>query len=140
TQDSFLSLLRKIESFRGDAAFVSWLYRLTVNQVLMHFRRRRSRPEDQTTDGVIPEPSGSLARPFGSTPLIDRIAIERAVNALPRGYRTTFILYDVEGREHEEIARMMKRTAGTSKSQLHKARARLREMLSQPQPLFQTTL
>lgn len=140
TQDSFLSLLRKIGSFRGEATFVSWLYRLTVNQVLMHFRRRRCRPEDLTADGVIPEPSSSLARPFGSTPSIDRIAIERAVQQLPQGYRTIFILYDVEGHEHEEIARLLKRTGGTSKSQLHKARARLREMLSPPQPVFQTTL
>ncbi|HEX8174182.1 MAG TPA: RNA polymerase sigma factor [Pyrinomonadaceae bacterium] len=140
TQDSFISLLRKIGSFRGEATFVSWLYRLTVNQVLMHFRRRRSRPEDQTSDGEIHEPRYSLARPFNSNPLIDRIAIERAVQQLPQGYRTTFILYDVEGHEHEEIARMMKRTAGTSKSQLHKARARLREMLSPPPPMLQSSL
>lgn len=140
TQDSFVALLRKIGSFRGDATFVSWLYRLTINQVLMHFRRRRSRPEDQTPDGEVPEPGYSLARPFNSTHMIDRIAIERAVQQLPRGYRTTFILYDVEGHEHEEIARMTKRTAGTSKSQLHKARARLRELLSSRWPMLPASL
>lgn len=134
TQEAFLSLLRKIGGFRGDAAFATWLRRLVTNQVLMHFRRRKSRPEDQTADGEMPEPKASTARPFGSTHMLDRIAIERAVNALPGGYRAAFILYDVEGYEHSEIARMMSFSEGNSKSQLHKARARLREMLAKRAP------
>jgi RNA polymerase sigma-70 factor, ECF subfamily len=138
TQESFLSLFRRIGSFRGEAAFISWLYRLTTNQVLMHFRRRKSRPEDQTPDGVVPEPATNGSRSTNSRSLMDRIAIERAVSALPPGYRTAFILHDIAGYEHEEIARMTGRKAGTSKSQLHQARAKLREMLSCPAPALQT--
>ena len=138
TQESFLSLLRRIGSFRGETAFAFWLYRLAINQVLMHFRRRRSRPEDQTRDGEIPEPGINSARPSDAFPVMDRIAIERAVNALPPGYRAAFILHDVEGYEHGEIACMTHRKAGTSKTQLHRARASLREMLSRPSPVLQT--
>lgn len=140
TQDSFLSLFRRIGSFRGEAPFITWLHRLTTNQVLMHFRRWKSRPEDLTTDGEIPEPITGIPRSFNTIPGLNRIAIERAVNALPPGYRTVFILHDVEGYEHGEIARMTNRKAGTSKSQLHNARARLREMLSCPAPVLQTSL
>ena len=138
TQDSFLSLLRRIGSFRGEAAFTLWLRRLTINQVLMHFRRRKCRPEDLTADGETPEPKIGTTRTFSQTSVLDRIAIERAVNALPKGCRATFILHDVEGREHNEIARQMNRTVGNSKSQLHKARAKLRELLSCPAPVLQT--
>lgn len=138
-QESFLSLLRKIGGFRGESTFVTWLHRLTTNQVLMHFRRRKCRPEDQTADGEMPEPKAATTRPFGSTLLLERIAIEKAVNALPTGYRAAFILYDVEGYEHAEIARLMNYSEGNSKSQLHKARARLREMLTQrTAPALQT--
>ncbi|HWT03756.1 MAG TPA: RNA polymerase sigma factor [Pyrinomonadaceae bacterium] len=137
TQESFLSLLLRIGSFRGEGAFTLWLRRLTVNQVLMHFRRRKSRPEDLTADGETPEPSVDGANPFSQTSVLDRIAIERAVAALPKGCRTTFILHDVEGREHGEIARLTNRTAGNSKSQLHKARLKLRELLSCPAPALQ---
>ncbi|HKQ54070.1 MAG TPA: RNA polymerase sigma factor [Pyrinomonadaceae bacterium] len=137
TQESFLSLLLRIGSFRGEGAFTLWLRRLTINQVLMHFRRRKSRPEDLTADGETPEPADGTPS-FSQTSLVDRIAIERAVAALPKGCRTTFILHDVEGREHAEIARLTKRTPGNSKSQLHKARLRLRELLSTPPaPAFQ---
>lgn len=137
TQDSFLSLFKKIGGFRGDSTFATWLHRLTTNQVLMHFRRRRCRPEDQTADGEMPEPQA--ARPFGSIPVVERIAIEKAIDALPAGYRAAFILYDVEGYEHAEIARLMNYSEGNSKSQLHKARARLREMLTQrTTPALQT--
>ncbi|HEX8068753.1 MAG TPA: RNA polymerase sigma factor [Pyrinomonadaceae bacterium] len=136
TQESFLSVLRHIGSFRGDAPFASWLYRLAVNQVRMHFRWHRRRPEDQTTDGRMPEPHAVGARRGDAPAVMERIAIERAVNALPPGYRVTFVLHDVEGREHAEIARMTNRTAGNSKSQLHKARARLRALLAHPAPVF----
>jgi RNA polymerase sigma-70 factor (ECF subfamily) len=85
----------------------------------------------------MPEPQA--ARPFGSIPVVERIAIEKAIDALPAGYRAAFILYDVEGYEHAEIARLMNYSEGNSKSQLHKARARLREMLTQrTTPALQT--
>ena len=138
TQDSFLALLRRIGSFRGDGAFKLWLRRLTINQVLMHFRSRRARPEDQTAEGEMPEPHACAARPSGAAHVVDRIAIEKAVNRLPPGYREAFILYDVEGLEHWEIARLTHRSVGNSKSQLHKARARLRELLSSASPMLQT--
>lgn len=139
TQESFLQLLRRISTFRGEATFTSWLYRLTINHVLMHFRRRRARPEDTTTDGEMPEPATRGARPSNPHSVMDQLAIERAVNALPPGYRAVFILHDVEGYEHGEIAHLTGRHAGTSKSQLHKARERLREMLSRPPaPALQT--
>jgi RNA polymerase sigma-70 factor, ECF subfamily len=129
TQESFLSLLMRVGSFRGEAAFTLWLRRLTINQVLMHFRRKKSRPEDLTADGETPEPKAG-ARHFSQNSHVDRIAIERAVQSLPKGCRAAFILHDVEGREHTEIARLTKRTAGNSKSQLHKARTKLRELLT----------
>jgi RNA polymerase sigma-70 factor, ECF subfamily len=139
TQESFLSLLRRIGSFRGEAAFTSWLHRLTINQVLMHFRRRRSRPEDQTPDGAVPERRRARgARDGSSSPVVDRLAVERAVGALPPGYRAAFILHDVEGYEHGEIARLLGCNADTSKSQLHRARAMLRGMLANATPVLQT--
>ena len=131
TQESFLSLILRIGSFRGEGAFTLWLRRLTINQVLMHFRRKKSRPEDLTADGETPEPKACAgSRHFSQNSLVDRIAIERAVQSLPKGCRAAFILHDVEGREHTEIARLTNRTPGNSKSQLHKARTKLRELLT----------
>lgn len=131
TQDTFAHLFRKIGSFRGSSAFTTWLHRLTVNQVLMHFRRRRARPELVTDDG---EPPVEIARGSENPnrmPVVDRIALEQAVAQLPEGYRRVFLLHDVEGYEHEEIARMLGVAAGTSKSQLHKARMKLRTLIKQ---------
>lgn len=136
TQESFLSLLRRIGSFRGESAFTSWLYRLTTNQVLMHFRHRRRRPEEQESEASERRAGGTPRA--GAAPVVERIAVERAVGALPPGYRTTFILHDVEGYEHQEIARLLGCNTGTSKSQLHRARAKLRELLSPPAPVPQT--
>lgn len=137
-QESFVSLLQKIGSFRGEASFATWLYRLTVNQVLMHFRTRRRRPQEQPIDTHAFERGAVGAKSSAAPGVIDRIAIERAVGALPEGYRAAFVLHDVHGREHEEIARELGCAVGTSKSQLHRARARLRELLSPPRPLLQT--
>jgi RNA polymerase sigma-70 factor (ECF subfamily) len=137
TQESFVSVFRRVGSFRGDALFTTWLYRLVTNQVNMHFRYRRSRPETQTSDEEIPE-RGPAGRTDPAQPLIDRLAIEKAVRMLPRGYREAFILHDVEGRKHEEAARLSGHTVGTSKSQLHKARASLRAVLSRRSPALQT--
>ena len=136
-QESFIVLLRKLGSFRGEAALSFWLRRLTINQVLMHFRRRRSKPEQQP-DEAMPADESRSASHNSELHALDRIAFERAVGALPPGYRATFILHDVEDYEHGEIARMMGCKAGTSKSQLHRARARLRELLSPQMPALQT--
>lgn len=139
TQESFVTVLRRVGSFRGDALFTTWLYRLVSNQVKMHFRYRSSRPETQANDGEIPERWPGVARRTDpAEQLIDRLAIEKAVQMLPPGYQAAFILHDFEGYKHEEAARLSGHTAGTSKSQLHKARANLRAVLSSRSPALQT--
>ena len=140
TQESFVSVFRRVSSFRGDASFTTWLYRLAVNQVKMHFRYRSSRPEMQPNDGETSEPW--LATAHGNDPreqLIDRLAIEEAMLRLAPGYRSAFIRHDVEGYKHDEAARLSGHTVGTSKSQLHKARASLRTMLSRRSPALQAS-
>ena len=134
TQDSFVSVLRWVGGFRGEASFTTWLYRIVVNKARMRARYRSKRLEVQTDDGRLPE----RGRGVNNNPLIDRLAIEKAVRRLPAGYRAAFILHDVEGHEHEEVARLMGWKAGTSKSQLHRARLGLREMLSARPPALQT--
>jgi len=130
-QEVFIQLFRKIGSFRGESAFTTWLHRLTVNQVLMHFRKRGVRMEQTTEDGETPvQVVAGTENPL-QMPVVDRIAIDKAISQLPPGYRTVFILHDVEGHEHEEIARMLGCSVGTSKSQLHKARMKLRILLRQ---------
>ncbi len=129
TQEVFIQLFRKIGSFRGESAFSTWLHRLTVNQVLMHFRRRSVKNEKTSEDGEIPEQIVPGTENQAKMPVLDRIAITRAVNQLPPGYKSVFMLHDVEGYEHEEVARLLKISVGTSKSQLHKARLKLRGLL-----------
>jgi RNA polymerase sigma-70 factor (ECF subfamily) len=129
TQEVFIQLFRKIGSFRGDSAFSTWLHRLTVNQVLMHFRKRSFKNEKTSEDGEIPEQVVPGTENQLKMPVIDRIALTKAVAQLPPGYRSVFLLHDVEGYEHEEVARLMKISVGTSKSQLHKARLKLRGLL-----------
>lgn len=131
TQESFISVFRRVSSFKGEASFTTWLYRIVVNQVKMHFRYRRSRPEIQTSNGEILDLSLEMARCTDpGAQLIEGLAIEKAMLMLPPGYRTAFILHDIEGYNHGEAARMSGHTVGTSKSQLHKARASLKAMLS----------
>jgi RNA polymerase sigma-70 factor (ECF subfamily) len=134
-QEAFIQLFRKIGSFRGESAFTTWLHRLTVNQVLMHFRKRGVRLEQTTDDGETPVQIVAGTQNPNSMPVVDRIALDRAIGQLPPGYRTVFVLHDVEGHEHEEIARMLGCSVGTSKSQLHKARMKLRTLLRQQKPL-----
>jgi RNA polymerase sigma-70 factor (ECF subfamily) len=134
TQDVFVQLYRKIGSFRGESAFTTWLHRMTVNQVLMHFRKRGVRHESTTDDGELPVLIEVGTDRPSNMPIIDSIALERAIAALPPGYRTVFVLHDVEGYEHEEVARMLGCTIGTSKSQLHKARMRIRTLLDKKTP------
>ena len=130
-QEAFIQLYRKIGSFRGESAFTTWLHRLTVNQVLMHFRKRNVKLEMTTDDGEVPVQIVKGTENPNAMPVVDRIALERAVGKLPNGYRTVFVLHDVEGHEHEEIARLLGCSVGTSKSQLHKARMKLRTLLKQ---------
>lgn len=129
TQEVFIQLFRKIGSFRGDSAFSTWLHRLTVNQVLMHFRRRSVKNEKTSEDGEIPEQIVSGTANPNKMFVLDRLELNKAIEQLPPGYKKVFILHDVEGYEHEEIARMLKLSVGTSKSQLHKARLKLRGLL-----------
>ncbi|HEX8494813.1 MAG TPA: RNA polymerase sigma factor [Pyrinomonadaceae bacterium] len=131
TQDVFIQLFNKIGSFRGDSAFTTWLHRMTVNQVLMHFRKRSTKSELTSVTEETPDQIVRGTENPDKMPVIDRIALEKAVQQLPPGYRTVFILHDVEGYEHEEIARMMGVAEGTSKSQLHKARLKLRNLIRQ---------
>jgi len=133
TQEAFIQLFRKIGSFRGDSAFSTWLHRLTVNQVLMHFRRRSVRNERTSEDGVLPEQMVRGSSNPNKMQVVDRIALKNAIAQLPNGYRNVFVLHDVEGFEHEEVARKMGISVGTSKSQLHKARLKLRGLLVRQQ-------
>lgn len=134
TQEAFVQLYRKIGSFRGESAFTTWLHRLTVNQALMHFRKKSVKLELTTEEGETPvQIVNGTENPY-RMPVVDRIAIDKAVSQLPPGYRTVFILHDVEGHEHEEVARMLGCSVGTSKSQLHKARMKLRGLLTQQNP------
>jgi RNA polymerase sigma-70 factor, ECF subfamily len=129
TQDVFIQLYRKIGSFRGDSAFTTWLHRLTVNQVLMHFRKRTVKFEKTTEEGETPvQIVGGTENPR-KMPIVDKIALESAIEQLPEGYKNVFVLHDIEGYEHEEVARILGCSVGTSKSQLHKARLKLRKLL-----------
>ncbi len=134
TQEAFLQLFRKISSFRGESAFSTWLHRLSVNVVLMKLRKKRM-PEISLEETTEPdEESGGPRRDFGAPDLqlsgsVDRVNLQRAVEQLPPGYRAIFVLHDVQGYEHNEIAEIMGCSIGNSKSQLHKARMRLRELL-----------
>ena len=133
TQEAFLQLHRKIATFRGDSAFSTWLHRLAINVVLMQLRKRGLQVIS-LDEAMEPAPEERAGRSFGAADLtlagaIDRMALEHAVNDLPAGYRLIFVLHDIEGYEHNEIASMLDCSIGNSKSQLHKARLRLREAL-----------
>ena len=129
TQEAFIQLFRKIGSFRGDSAFTTWLHRLTVNQVLMHFRKRSVKLERTTEEGDTPVQIVKGTENPNTMPVVDRIALDKAIAQLAPGYRTVFVLHDVEGHDHEEIAKLLGCAVGTSKSQLHKARMKLRTLL-----------
>ena len=137
TQEVFIQLFRKLHTFRGESSFTTWLHRLTVNQVLMHFRRPAVKSEKTTEDGATPIRIVSGTENPNRMVLIDRIALNQAIAQLPRGYRLVFILHDIEGYEHEQIGKMLGCAIGTSKSQLHKARLRLRQLLTRRQPIPQ---
>lgn len=134
TQEAFLQLFRKISTFRGESAFSTWLHRLAVNVVLMRLRKKTG---SETSLEEVTEPdeeSGGPRKDFGAPDLglsgsIDRVNLQRAIDQLPAGYKAVFVLHDVQGYEHNEIAEIMGCSIGNSKSQLHKARMRLRDLL-----------
>ncbi len=133
TQDAFLQLHRKIASFRGESAFSTWLHRITVNVVLMNLRKK-GLPVVSLEEALEPIEEGGPQKDFGCKDQIlagsiDRLILERAIENLPPGYRIIFVLHDVEGYEHNEIAEMLGCSIGNSKSQLHKARTKLRDVL-----------
>ena len=135
-QEAFLQLFRKIGTFRGESAFSTWLHRMTVNVVLMKLRKKTlpATSLDEMTDPD--EESGGPRKDVGAPDLrlsgaVDRVNLERCVEKLPPGYRTVFMLHDVQGYEHNEIAKIMDCSVGNSKSQLHKARTRLRDLLQE---------
>ena len=134
TQEAFLLLFRKIGTFRGDSAFSTWLHRLTVNVVLMRVRKR-GLAEVSLEETLESDEDGGTQKDFGKQDhvlagSIDRVILERATENLPPGYRIIFLLHDVEGYEHGEIAEMLGCSIGNSKSQLHKARTKLRDVLN----------
>jgi len=133
TQEVFLQLFRKIHTFRGDSPFSTWLHRLSVNTVLMWFRKK---PRwEIALDPVSKDDADATPRREAGGPdvqlngLIDRLLLRSLLAQLPPGYRDAFVLYDIQGYAHKEIAKMWGRSVGSSKSQLSKARARLRELL-----------
>jgi RNA polymerase sigma-70 factor (ECF subfamily) len=131
TQEVFVNLFTKIGSFRGESQFTTWLHRMTVNQVLMYFRKASTRSELTTDEGETPVQIVRGTEDPRRMPVVDRIGLENAIKQLPLGYRTVFVLHDVEGYDHDEIARMLEIAEGTSKSQLHKARLKLRGLIRQ---------
>lgn len=131
TQEVFVNLYTKIGSFRGESQFTTWLHRMTVNQVLMYFRKASTRSEHTTNEGETPVQIVRGTEDPGRMPVVDRMTLEGAIKQLPLGYRTVFVLHDVEGYDHSEIANMLEISQGTSKSQLHKARLKLRGLIRQ---------
>jgi len=133
TQDAFIHVFRKLSTFRGESAFSTWLYRIAVNTVLMHFRKKSNRQvsldQPSQNDSALPKREYGRVddRLAGS---VDRLALARAINELPPGYRTIFLMHEVQGYEHQEIARLLHCSIGNSKSQLHKAKLRMRRLLA----------
>jgi len=132
-QEAFMQLFRKISTFRGESAFSTWLHRLAVNVVLMHLRKRgldevslEQEADDDSQDSPKKEYGEEDLNLIGT---VDRVTLDKAIGGLPPGYRTIFVLHDIEGYEHNEIADLIGCSIGNSKSQLHKARLKLRTLL-----------
>lgn len=129
-QEVFLQAHRKLSGFRGDSALGTWLYRMTMNQCLDHLRSRQVRMNRATASLDENEADEPIApAPVVPAP-VSRVDLERAIEMVPAGARAAFLLHDVEGFEHREIAQILGISEGTSKSQVHKARMKLRAMLS----------
>ena len=134
TQEAFLRVFRKISTFRGESAFSTWLHRVALNVALMHLRRKSlvetSLDEMTAPDADRGEPGKEVGGPdLSLTWLVDRVNLERAVAQLPPTCRMVFVLHDIQGFKHREIAGMMGWSVGTSKVQLHRAHRRLRDLL-----------
>jgi RNA polymerase sigma-70 factor, ECF subfamily len=135
THDTFLFAFRRLNSFRRDSAFSTWLHRIAVNSVLMHIRHRKSRISSELSidemNSIEDESRSELvgAEDKWLESSIDRIELLKAIDELPPGYRIVVVLHDVEGYNHEEIAGMLGCSVGTTKSQLHKARLKMRSLL-----------
>jgi RNA polymerase sigma-70 factor, ECF subfamily len=127
-QEIFLSAHRKLEGFRGDSALGTWLYRLATNHCLDHLRSRSARM-NQVTDALDDEPGQVAGSRSLAEQTITRMDLERALARLPEGCRAAFVLHDVQGLEHREVGEVLGVAEGTSKSQVHKARQRLRALL-----------
>jgi RNA polymerase sigma-70 factor, ECF subfamily len=133
TQEAFLQVFCKLRTFRGESAFSTWLHRVAVNTALMKLRRRKSPPMLSLDEPVSPD-SPSLRRDYGKSDpnlsgAIDRISLHRAIRELPAGCRKIFGLHAVHGYQHHEIAQLLNCSVGNSKSQLHKAKLKMRELL-----------
>ncbi len=128
-QEIFLAAHRKLDSFRGESALGTWLYRLATNLCLDHLRSKAARA-GQLTDALDDEPGLADRSSRGlAERALTRVDLERALARLPEGCRAAFVLHDVEGLEHREVAEVLGIAEGTSKSQVHKARLRLRTLL-----------
>ncbi len=137
TQEAFLNVFRKIQTFRGEAAFSTWLHRIAANCALMYIREQKSRiaeaplqDYEETEEGHPREMLGRLDSSLRSC--LDRVELENAIDQLPPGYRLVLVLHDIEGYEHSEIAELLGCSVGNTKSQLHKARLKLRKLLATP--------
>lgn len=138
TQEAFLLLFRKLHTFRGESAFTSWLHRLVVNTVLMHLRKKSLPAISVEAASGADDDSARSGMDIAAPDLllegsIDRINLGRCIAQLPAGSREVFVLHDIQGYQHNEIAEMLGRSEGVSKSQLHRARKRLRELLHEIQ-------
>ena len=131
-QEIFVQVFRKLDGFKGESAVSTWIYRLATNQCLDFLRGREAKARKLTD----PFEHETMLRPHAARPLrADRLDLERAIGRLAPGYRAAFVLHDVEGFEHHEVADILGIAEGTSKSQVHKARLKIREYLSAAPPL-----
>jgi len=131
TQEALLLFFRKLPTFRGESALTTWLHRIVMNVVFMHLRKKRlhqvSLDEAETGQDLPRRQYGAPDRRLTGCPL--RVSLERAISNLPSGYRSIYLLHEIHGYEHAEIAQIVNCTPGNSKSQLHKARLKLRHLL-----------
>jgi RNA polymerase sigma-70 factor (ECF subfamily) len=142
-QDALLTVVRKIDGFRGDAAFGSWIYRIVANAAYQKIRGRRRRPAEISSDaapGLLSERTGSTGRPGDWSMAVEnparqtevRAALTEAIDELPAHYRTIFVLRDLHGLSHVEIGQRLSLSAANVKTRIHRARTMLRDRLAEP--------
>lgn len=136
TQEAFVHAFRRLSTFRQESRFTTWMHRIAVNTVLMFIRKRNSSVRECPLEPAFgnEEEAAFEGQTFGKaddtlTMTTDRVALQRAIQDLPPGYRLMLILHDIHGYEHQEIAEIFGCTTGNTKSQLHKARLRLRSVI-----------